>query len=307
MIVAVTGANGFIGRHVCGRFAADGWVVRPIVRRDIEQGRLGELIEGSDVVVHVAGATRAPSRAMLHESNVELTRRVVQTARASKVRRLVFISSQAASGPASSSDTPVTEDAPPQPIEEYGRSKLGAELVVRGASPDLEHVIVRPASVYGPGDRDFLAMFRLARLGLALHAGNRRQLISIVHVRDVVEAIARAASAGPANRTFFVANDEPVTWTRLFGMAAECAGRTIVAEVNLPRPIVAAGAAFGDMIATLRRRAGLLTSEKAALAKPPYWICSNARAKQELGFSSRIGLEAGLRETYEWYVSQGWL
>jgi nucleoside-diphosphate-sugar epimerase len=307
MIVAVTGANGFIGRHVCDRFAADGWVVRPIVRRDIENGRLGELIEGSDVVVHVAGATRAPSRRMLHESNVELTRRVVQTARAARARRLVFISSQAAAGPASSSDAPVSEDASPQPIEEYGRSKLGAELVVRDASANLEHVIIRPASVYGPGDRDFLAMFRLARRGLALHAGNRRQLISIVHVRDAVEAIARAATTGPANRTFFVANDEPVTWSSLFGMAAECAGRTIVAEVNLPRPIVTVGAAFGDMIAKVRGRAGLLTTEKAALAKPPYWICSNARAKQELGFSSRIGLGAGLRETYEWYVSEGWL
>lgn len=307
MIAAVTGANGFIGRHVCERFAADGWIVRPIVRRDIERGRLDELIEGSDVVVHVAGATRAPSRTMLHESNVELTRRVVQAATAARVRRLVFISSQAAAGPASSSDAAVTEDAPPQPIEAYGRSKLGAELAVRDAAPDLEHVIVRPASVYGPGDRDFLAMFRLARHGLALHAGNRRQLISIVHVRDVVDSIALAATTGPANRTFFVANDEPVTWSNLFRMAAECAGRTIVAEVNLPRPLVAAGAAVGDVIATLRRRAGLLTSEKAALAKPPYWICSNARAKQELGFSSRIGLEAGLRETYEWYVSKGWL
>ena len=307
MIAAVTGANGFIGRHVCERFAADGWIVRPIVRRDIEQGRLDELIEGSDVVVHVAGATRAPSRVMLHESNVELTRRVVQAATAARVRRLVFISSQAAAGPASSSDAAVTEDAPPQPIEAYGRSKLGAELAVRDAAPDLEHVIVRPASVYGPGDRDFLAMFRLARHGLALHAGNRRQLISIVHVRDVIDAIVLAATTGPANRTFFVANDEPVTWSNLFKMAAECAGRTIVAEVNLPRPLVAAGAAVGDVVATLRRRAGLLTSEKAALAKPPYWICSNARAKQELGFSSRIGLEAGLRETYEWYVSNGWL
>jgi nucleoside-diphosphate-sugar epimerase len=281
--------------------------VRPIVRRDIENGSLGELIEGSDVVVHVAGATRAPSRRLLHESNVELTRRVVQTARAARARRLVFISSQAAAGPASSSDSPVTEDATPQPIEAYGRSKLGAELVVHEASPDLEYMVVRPASVYGPGDRDFLAMFRLARLGLAIHAGNRRQLISIVHVRDAVEAIARAATMGPANRTYFVANDEPVTWSSLFRMAAECAGRTIVAEVNLPRPIVSAGAALGDMIAKVRGRAGLLTTEKAALAKPQYWTCSNARAKRELGFSSRIELEAGLREAYGWYVSEGWL
>jgi nucleoside-diphosphate-sugar epimerase len=307
MIAAITGSNGFIGRHVCERFAADGWAVRPIVRRDIEQGRLGELIAGADVVIHVAGATRAPNAAMLRASNVDVTHRVVDLARRSRVRRIVFISSQAAAGPAPSRDDAVTERSVPSPIEAYGRSKLDAEAVVQDASDVLEHVILRPASVYGPGDRDFLAMFRLARLGIAIHAGNRQQLISIVHVHDLVDAIARAATSAAVNRTFFVANDEPVQWRELFRMAAECAGRTIVADVNLPRPFVAAGAKVGDFVAGLRGRAGLLTSEKAALAQPPYWICSNARAKRELGFTARIDLEAGLRETYRWYVSTGWV
>lgn len=307
MIAAITGANGFIGRHVCDWFAANGWLVRPIMRRDIEQGQLGDLISGADVVIHVAGATRAPRPVALHESNVELTRRVVDLTRGSGVRRLVFISSQAAAGPSRSLDDVVTEESAPSPIEAYGRSKLDAERVVQASSGALEHVIIRPASVYGPGDRDFLAMFRLARFGLAIHAGNRDQLISIVHVRDLVDAIAAAASTTAVNRTFFVANDEPVRWSELFRMAAECAGRTIVADVNLPRPLVKAGATVGDVVAAVRGRSGLLTSEKAMLAKPPFWICSNARAKRELGFTSRIHLEVGLRETYEWYVSNGWV
>lgn len=307
MIAAITGANGFIGRHVCDRFATDGWVVRPIVRRDIENGRIGELVDGADVVIHVAGATRAPSRELLRESNVGLTRRVVALSREGGVRRIVLISSQAAAGPASSARDPLTEESPPLPIEAYGRSKLDAERVVESARDDLEHVIIRPASVYGPGDRDFLAMFRVARFGLAIHAGNRDQLISIVHVRDLADVIARAATTSAVNRMYFVANDEPVSWRELFRMAAECAGRTIVAEVNLPRLLVRAGASIGDVVASVRRRAGLLTSEKAVLAQPKYWICSNARAKRELGFASRIDLETGLRETYEWYVSNGWL
>jgi nucleoside-diphosphate-sugar epimerase len=307
MIAAITGANGFIGRHVSDRFAADGWTVRPIVRRDVAAGRVGELIAGADVVVHVAGATRAPSSALLRESNVELTRRIVEVSRQTGVRRIVLISSQAAAGPARSAHEAVTEESPPAPIEAYGRSKLDAERVVESASAGFEHVIIRPASVYGPGDRDFLAMFRLVRFGLAIHAGNRDQLISIVHVRDLVDAIARAATTTATDRTFFVSNDEPVRWRELFRLAAECAGRTIVADVNLPRPLVTAGARVGDLAAVLRGRAGLLTSGKARLAQPPYWICSNARAKRELGFASRIDLEAGLRETYEWYVANGWL
>lgn len=306
MIAAITGANGFIGWHVCDRFAANGWTVRPIVRRDIEHGRVGELVDGADVVVHVAGATRAPSAAMLREANVELTRRVVALSRERRVRRFIFISSQAAAGPASSARDAVSEESVPAPVEAYGRSKLEAESVVESAR-DLEHVIVRPASVYGPGDKDFLAMFRLARFGLAIHPGNRPQLVSIVHVHDLVDAIAAAATTSAVNRTFFVANDEPVSWRELFRMAAECAGRTIVADVNLPRPLVRAGAKIGDAVALLRRRAGLLTSEKAVLAQPEYWICSNARAKRELGFASRIDLATGLGKTYEWYVEHGWL
>lgn len=306
MIAAITGANGFIGWHVCDRFAANGWTVRPIVRRDIEHGRVGELVDGADVVVHVAGATRAPSAAMLREANVELTRRVVALSRERRVRRFIFISSQAAAGPASSARDAVSEESVPAPVEAYGRSKLEAESVVESAR-DLEHVIVRPASVYGPGDKDFLAMFRLARFGLAIHPGNRQQLVSIVHVHDLVDAIAAAATTSAVNRTFFVANDEPVSWRELFRMAAECAGRTIVADVNLPRPLVRAGAKIGDAVALLRRRAGLLTSEKAVLAQPEYWICSNARAKRELGFASRIDLATGLGKTYEWYVEHGWL
>jgi nucleoside-diphosphate-sugar epimerase len=243
---------------------------------------------------------------MLRESNVELTRRVVQLAHEARVRRIVFISSQAAAGPSPSADRPVDEESPPAPIEAYGRSKLDAERLVHAVSAELEHVIIRPASVYGPGDRDFLAMFRLARFGFAIHAANRRQLISIVHVRDLVDAIATAAASASANRTYFVANDRAVSWGELFHMAAECAGRTIVADVNLPRLMVTAGARIGDAIASVRGRAGLLTTEKAELAKPAYWTCSNERAKRELGFQPRIDLEAGLRETYDWYVANRW-
>jgi nucleoside-diphosphate-sugar epimerase len=307
MIAAITGANGFIGRHVVERFAADGWSVREIVRADIASGRVGELVSGADVVVHVAGATRAPSPAQLYDSNVELTRRMVRLSTESGVSRIIMISSQAAAGPSASPDERLTEDAPAAPIEAYGRSKLDAERVVQNAGGRLEHIIIRPASVYGPGDRDFLEMFRLARLRLAIHPGNRQQLISIVHVHDLIDGIASAAVSAGANRTYFIANDGPVCWRDLFRLAAECAGRTIVADVNLPRPVVAAGAAVGDVLASLRGRAGLLTSEKATLAKPQYWVCSNERAKRELGFTPRIPLEAGLRETYDWYVSQGWL
>jgi nucleoside-diphosphate-sugar epimerase len=305
MIVAITGANGFIGQHLCERFAERGDVVRPIVRGDLDSPSIGETFNGVDVVVHAAGATRAPTRALLRASNVELTRRVVE--RRGNVARFVFVSSQAAAGPASFLDAPVTEDMSPAPIEAYGRSKLDAEHIVRTAE-GMSWVIARPAAVYGPRDRDFLALFRLARHGIAIHAANRAQWVSIIHVRDVADGIVRAATlSGASGGTFFLANEAPVQWAAVFRSAARVARRRLIVDVEIPAWLVEAGAAAGDVLARVAGSAGLLTSEKVALTKPRFWICSGERAKRELGFVPCIGLQEGLTETHDWYRTQGWL
>jgi len=307
MIVAITGANGFIGQHLARGFAGAGWAVRAVVRRDFESDDVERLVAGADVVVHAAGATRAPSVAALQAANVALTRRVVNAAVSGRVGRFLLISSQAAMGPAPALDRPVSEGAAPAPVEAYGRAKLEAEQVVRHTQ-GLPFAIVRPAAVYGPCDRDFLAMFRLARLGLALHPANRDQWISIVHVADVTRAVIVAATHPNAlGGEFFVANDEPVQWRELFRAAAECAGRSLRADVEAPAWLVRAGAALGDVAARISGRAWLLTSGKAALAAPRFWVCSAERARRELAFTPAVPLRRGIAETYHWYVEQGWL
>jgi len=307
MIVAITGANGFIGQHLERRFVEGGATVRPLMRRDLHSERLDQLFDEADVIVHAAGATRAPTRAILRESNVALTRRVLAAAQRANVGRFVFVSSQAAAGPASFRDIPVTEEMSPSPIEAYGRSKLDAETLIR-ESGYASWTIVRPAAVYGPGDRDFLALFRLARFGVAVHPGNREQWVSIVHVREAVDGIIRVASDTQTNGgTFFLANDEPVQWSDLFRLAAASHGKALSVDIEVPTWLTGVAALFGDLAAKLSGKAGLLTSEKVALSKPNFWICSNERAKRELGFAPRISLEEGFAETREWYRANGWL
>ena len=310
MIAAITGSNGFIGRRLCERFRAVGWEVRAVVRRDFTAGAVAELVRGADVVVHAAGATRAPTVDALRQSNVALTRRVVEAANANGAGRVVFISSQAAAGPAAGRESPSIESASPVPFEAYGRSKLDAEELVAGSCA-RPWVIVRPAAVYGPGDRDFVSMFRLARRGIAIHPANRRQWVSLVHVDDLADSIVRCASDSRAVReTMFIANDEPVQFSELFRMAARAAGRTspeLAVDIELPRALVRASALVGDAYSRVTGRAGLLTTRKVALSLPPFWICSNSRAKQLLGFEPRVELQDGFVDTYRWYVSQGWL
>ncbi len=305
MLVAITGANGFIGRHLVGRFSDAGWEVRPVVRGDYES-RIDERFAGVDVVVHAAGATRSPSRAGLRASNVDLTRTTLAAAERSRVRRFVFISSQAAAGPAASLLAPVIESDRAAPTEAYGQSKLDAEELVRASG--LPWVIIRPAAVYGPYDRDFLTVHKLAARGMAIHAGNRDQWISIIHADDVAAGVLRAALDGCAvTETFFLANDEPVQWRALFRTVAECAGRKLRVDTEVPRALVGVGARVGDLVAKLTGRTSLLTADKVELAKAPFWLCSSARAKEMLGFSPSIELQRGLCDTYHWYRAQKWV
>jgi nucleoside-diphosphate-sugar epimerase len=221
----------------------------------------------------------------------------------------VFISSQAAGGPASSLQSPRREHEEPRPIEAYGETKLAAERVVQNESCDtVSWTVIRPASVYGPGDRDFLQLFRLARHGLAFHAANREHWISIIHVRDLVDGMIDAATNDAASAgTYYVANDEPVQWADLFRLAASAANRRLTIDVELPNQLVAIGARVGDVFARLTGVTTLLTTEKLALSRPAFWVCSSERAKADFGFRARTPIEAGFAETHNWYAEHGWL
>lgn len=306
MIAAITGANGFIGQHLVRRFAAAGWAVRPIVRRDYDEGTLPRLFDGADVVVHAAGATRAPTSTDLNRANVDLTTLTLRQATNARVRRFVYVSSQAAAGPASSLETPITEQTTPAPIDAYGRSKLAAEALVRAAG--VEHVIVRPVATYGPGDRDFLAMFRLAKRGVAIHPGNRGHWLSIINVADLANAIVACATVpAAAGKTFFLGAEDPVCWRDLFRGAARASGAQLSIDTEVPAILIRIAGLFGDAVARATGRASLVTSEKIALSRPRYWLCSSDRARREIGFAPVVDLQAGLSETYHWYRTAGWL
>ena len=306
MIAAITGANGFIGQHLVSRFRATGWTVRPIIRRDFANGRIGNLLERVDIVVHAAGATRAPRPSDLEKANVDLTALMLRAATDADARRFIYVSSQAAAGPASSLESPTTEQDTPAPIEAYGRSKLAAEQLVRAA--ELEHVIVRPVSTYGPGDRDFLEMFRLARRGIAIHPGNREHWLSLINVVDLVDGIVECATSPAATgKTFFLGADQPVCWRDLFRGAAAASGTRLKVDVEIPPALVRAAGRFGDIAARVAGRAGLMTSEKIALSRPRYWVCTSDRARREIGFAPSVDLQAGLSAAYHWYRTAGWL
>ena len=323
MIAVVTGASGFIGRNLVGRLLGDGHEVRCLVRTRGGQAPPGSTaalidfedpdslarctaLDGADVLFHLASATRARSAADFARANVTPTRSLLSALAARGLSsRFVHVSSQAAAGPASARDRPVREEDAAHPVEEYGRSKLHAERLVQDST--LSWTIVRPCSVYGRFDRDFLRLFQFARRGLVVYPGVRQHWLSLLHVDDVVDGLMAAARTKAAERRlYFLSSKQPVQWVELGREIARAAGSPAW-HLNVPGALVSAAAHIGDLAGRFTVETPLLNSNKAALSRHPYWVCDGARAEAELGWRQTRSLPDALRDTYLWYEQSGWL
>jgi dihydroflavonol-4-reductase len=317
--IAVTGANGFIGRNVVGHLHDAGWEVRAIVRpgrrcpvpagvelvaTEFVAADLVRAAAGAQAIVHAAGRTRAATAQQFQAANIDVTRQVVEAA-VELGARLVHVSSQAAGGPGTP-EHPRSEDDLPCPLTAYGRSKLAAEEVVK-TSPRLRWTIVRPALVYGPCDRNALPLFRLAQRGIVLRAPRSpAPAYTFVHVDDVARGIEMAATSATAEcQVFSIGHPQWVTADTLADTLARVLARPS-RRLRVPYALLRAAAAVGDA-ATLCGRPLALDRARLAELMAEGWVCSVEKARGRLGFSARIGLLEGFASTAAWYVRHGFL
>jgi nucleoside-diphosphate-sugar epimerase len=327
MKVLLTGASGFVGSHVADALAARRIPLVLLLRktsrtalierhvRDAEV-RLGSIeddaslraaLDGVTHVVHCAGLTKAVRNAEFYEVNQAGTRRVVEAVneRRGEVERLVLVSSLSAAGPALPG-RPARETDPPRPVSEYGRSKLAGEREVTERCT-TSYTILRPPSIYGPRDAEFLRLFKAARLHLLASFGGGRQELSFVYVKDFAEAVVTALAHPAADRqTFFVAHPEPSTASAFARRIADALHvRTV--PVALPNAALWPVCAFEEWRARLRGKANVLSRQKYPELCAPAWTCDPSRLRDHLGFTCPTPLDAGIRQTLEWYRDNGWL
>lgn len=301
MILALTGATGFVGGALLQQALAAGHQVRALARRAQAErdgvtwvaGALDDaaavsgLVSTADAVVHVAGAVNAPDRAGFAAANIEGTRTVVEAAKVWGVARFVHVSSLAAREPR---------------LSNYGWSKAGAEAEV--AASGLDWTIVRPPGVYGPGDMEQRDLFRAARRGVVPLPPNGR--LSIIHVDDLARLLLTLAerSATGAHAIYEPASpDGALRYTEFARAIAAAVGRRA-----LPLPLPAALlrlAARGD--ALFRGSGAKLTADRVAYMVHPDWTADPAQAPPAELWRARIGAAEGLAATARWYRAQGLL
>jgi len=317
MKVFVTGATGFIGSHLVPRLLRDGHELRCLVRRpgtgrpleeqgaatiqgDVtDRGSIERAMSGCDCVIHLANVYSfwEADRRTYARVNVEGTRNVMECALAAAIPRVVHVSSAVIYGrPA---DVPFTEESPVGPVRfsEYARTKYGGDRIAWELHEErgLPLVTILPGAVLGPGDTratgDYIR--RLVRRSMPARI-MEDSVLTFVHVRDVAEAIARAAARDDLSGTRLLVGAQRLSFREVNRMVGEISGVPLPA-LRLPASLAMAGAA-------------LLTWLADRIGQPPPWGMSTdqirtmkegfqfdgRRAERELGLvytPIRVALE----------------
>jgi nucleoside-diphosphate-sugar epimerase len=310
-VVAVTGATGFIGRHLVPALAAAGYRPRLLVRRDpadidwggldieLVPGDLGQpealrcLLRGSSAVIHLAGLVKARRDAEFFAVNVEGTAALLDAfAAVAPEAHLVHVSSLAAREPT---------------LSAYARSKREGEALALAHAPTRVS-IVRPPAVYGPGDRETLAFFEMARLPLVPLLGGAQARMAVIHVVDLCAALATVAGMHPSKAVHALADAQPsgYGWREIMQAAGAAIGRESVPMVRLPRALLRGAGVVGDALRGLRG-ANMLTSGKVRELLHDDWAVSASELLRLPGASPHFGLRDGFADAVRGYRQLGWL
>jgi len=301
MNFAITGGTGFVGAHLVDAALAAGHRVKALTRkpqreRDGVDWVLGDLstrdslewlVDHADAVIHVAGTINAPNAAGFERGNVAGTLAMLAAATAGGVQRFVHVSSLAAREPK---------------LSLYGASKAKSEELVH--SSGLDWAVVRPPAVYGPGDRETLELFRMAKLGLMLMPPKGR--VSVIHADDLARLLLALAAPGTPSRCLIEPDDgKPGGWShREFARALAAAVGTKAAVISSPGVLLRAAAKLDHL---LRGEKAKLTTDRAAYFSHRNWVVEPKRAAPPDLWRPEIDTMRGLAATAAWYREQGWL
>lgn len=306
-IVAVTGATGFLGRHLIRALAAEGWTPRVLSRRDIidpdwtaiepqlvigdlsNRRALDALCVGAVALVHVAGLIKARTRVDFDRVNVIGARDAASAAKAAGIP-VILVSSLAAREPS---------------LSDYAASKRGGEDAAREILGEALSV-VRPPAIYGPGDMETLGLFKAAQSAPFLPVLDPTARIAMVHVEDAAARIADLL-ARPPRGVFALSDDRPegYSWTEVMQAAAKAVGKT-PRLAHIPHWTLPALARISEGLSLATGKISIFTTGKAREMLHPDWSLSVSERLPD-ALASRYGIDSGFAHSVQWYRANGLL
>ncbi len=327
MLICVTGGTGFTGAALVLRLLADGHAVnvldnKPGLIADELAARGAKLtygtitdrnlvagaVAGCDAVMHLAAAFRemeAPD-SLYREVNRDGTRVVGEESLKANVRKFVYCSTQGVHGHIES--PPGDETSPIAPADFYQQTKYEGEVECATLGErGLDYTILRPTAIYGPGDPGrFLMLFKRAQKGVFPMFGSGVTYYHPVYIDNLVDAFLLAAAPGVGSgKAYLIADDEYFTIEDLVRRV----GRAIDIDVRISHypiwPLIIAG----HVCEKLCKPFGIAPP---IFPRRVYWFRQVRafridKARRELAYEPRIGIDEGLRRTGQWYRAHGYL
>jgi nucleoside-diphosphate-sugar epimerase len=339
MKILITGASGFIGSFLCEEGLKRGMETWAGMREHssrrwltdkqlkfatldmTDAARLKEQLaayqqeEGKwDVIIHAAGATKCLKREDFDLHNFQCTKNLVNTLKDLDMMpdQFLYVSSLSVLGPireeqnADGTYNDMAASDIPKPNTAYGESKVKSEEFLKGVDGVT---IFRPTGVYGPREKDYFMMAKSIKQHIDLAVGYKKQVITFVYVRDLVEAIfAAIGKADVANGKTYLVSDGHNYDSRAFSDLIQKELNTKnVLHIKAPLWLLWVICAVAEGFSKLTNKPSTLNGDKYRIMCQRNWQCDISSLKEDLGFTPEWPLERGVKECMDWYKENKWI
>jgi nucleoside-diphosphate-sugar epimerase len=331
----VTGANGFVGAHLCRFLAEKGVSVYAMVRKTSKMDLFNDLnpiptkitivygditdmeslkthCRDKDVIFNLAGVIMGFRQADYDRVNVQGYINVCEAVLEVNptIKRVIMTSSVAAGGP-TRIDQPFCEEDTLNPLVDdcYGQSKCRMESAIAPYRTKLPLVIVRPPSVFGPGDIPSFDLYKLAKKGRKFVLGKNPKYHSIVSVEDLCQGLNLCAEHPKAvGETFYFTSEEKIEWGEISAIIGEVLfnkDKQKMKFLNIPPKLGLFGAQMLETLGKIRNKPPFLTKGKILEGIAPAWVVSRKKAETLLGWKPEDDIVSTVKRAGEWYKVHG--